>query len=457
VAEFLVPLFEDKEITFYEGIKRLPPASCLLVKNDGHRIWSFWNLDHVTETRLGSDEEYQEAFLDIFSESVNCRLRSAFPVGSMLSGGLDSSSIATVARDFLTAQGDKKLHTFSAIFDEVKECDERDYIQPVLDQGGFEPHYLHADRIGPLTEMDRILWTQDEAIFSPNRFMHWGLYKQASEQNVRVLLDGIDGDTTVSHGVTRLVELTLGWKWKTLAEEINAIAKRSGNSFSRVGQVAVLKPLLPIWLYDGWRSIRGLPPKYRVSNPTINPDFARRINLNEHFEDLIQVWLQPERQERYVHQRRLEWGLHPCVSEGLNKTASVLGVEPRYPFFDKRLVEFCLSLPSKYKLRNGWTRWILRTSLDGILPSEVQWRKMKTSLGPNFTHGFLGLQQTQIEDIVYGDYAEIGNYIEKKALVKVYEHYRITKSATDEMYLWTAIILSTWLKRSIFNNTFAKK
>lgn len=452
VADFLASLFDDKDITFYEGISRLPPASCLLVKPDVFRTWSYWSLEGITETRLSSDQEYQEAFLDLFSEAVHCRLRSAYPVGSMLSGGLDSSSVATVARDFLLANGNQDLHTFSAIFDEVKECDERTYIDPILQQGGFDPHFLHADQIGPLTDIEKILWTQDEAFFSPNRFMHWGLYKLAAQSNVRVLLDGIDGDTTVSHGLTRLIELARTLRWGTLSHEVSAISKRSGRSLLYVWREGVLKSLVPYPVYDAWRSLRKLPISYGISNPTIHPDFADRVGLAERFNYLRRVWLKPDRRELQVHRRQLEWGLHPFVLEGLNKAASYFQIEPRYPFYDKRLVEFCLSLPPSCKLRQGWTRWILRTSLHGSLPPEVQWRPKKTWLGSNFSHGFLAYGRTEIEDIILGDFREIENYVDKQVLSDVYQRYRITKSTTDEMYIWTAIVLAIWLQQTKFDD-----
>jgi asparagine synthase (glutamine-hydrolysing) len=450
VADFLVPLFDDKEITFYEDIYRLPPASSLVISRDKFRIWSYWSLDHVSETQLGSDDDYKEAFLELFSEAVQCRLRSAYPVGSMLSGGLDSSSIATVARNYLAQNERLPLHTFSAIFDTVTECDERAYIHPILEQGGFEPHFLHADQISPLTDVERILWTQDAAFFSPNRFMHWGMYKLANQQQVRVLLDGIDGDTTISHGLTRLIELALSFQWGTLNNEVKAISKRSGQSKWFVWRVGVLKPLIPKNIYDRWRTIRGKPVSFGISNPTINPEFAQRVNLDGRFEIQRQDWLKLDRKERDVHQRQLEWGLATFFLEGLNKAASALSVEPRYPFFDKRLVELCLSLPSAYKLHRGWTRWILRSSMQDILPAKVQWRKRKTSLGPNFTRGFLKYDKPQIDKLITEDDSKLDVYLDRKALQASYQRYLNSKSKDDEMFVWTAVALGIWLNHSRF-------
>ncbi len=150
VGEFIVSNFDDTTNTFYQDILRLSPANSLRVSYTGTRLHSYWSLDFSHEIKLDSDEEYAEAFRKIFTEAVRCRLRSAFPIGSMLSGGLDSSSIACVAKNLLSETGDTPLPTFSAIFDKVTECDERSFQNAVLSQGGFEPHYFHADQVGPI-------------------------------------------------------------------------------------------------------------------------------------------------------------------------------------------------------------------------------------------------------------------------------------------------------------------
>jgi len=114
VADYLEVLFEDKAMTFYQHILRLPPGHSITVGREETRLRSYWSLDPERELRLGSDEEYAEA--------MRCRLRSAFPIGSMLSGGLDSSSITCVARKLLAQNGGRRLHTFSAIFESLTRC-----------------------------------------------------------------------------------------------------------------------------------------------------------------------------------------------------------------------------------------------------------------------------------------------------------------------------------------------
>ncbi|MGB3789643.1 MAG: asparagine synthase-related protein [Phormidesmis sp.] len=80
---------------------------------------------------------------------------------------------------------------------DLLQCDERDHIQSVVEQGDIEPHYIQANKISPLIDLEQILGHQDEAFYAPNLFLHHGLYNAARRQNVRVMLDGFDGDTTI--------------------------------------------------------------------------------------------------------------------------------------------------------------------------------------------------------------------------------------------------------------------
>src|SRR5258708_21977460 len=223
-------MFDDKEITFYQGILRLPPAHSMTVSRTGVPLKPYWALDATREIRYRSNEEYADAFREIFTEAVRCRLRSAYPVGSMLSGGLDSSSVVCVARELLAGQGNGRLHTFSAVFDDVPECDESVYFKAVAAQGGLAPHYVPGERVNRGSDLDHLLWHQDEPFSAPYAFLYRALYRDAHDHGVRVVLDGIDGDSAVSHGVAYLTELACAGRWVALASEVTSFARRRNSS-----------------------------------------------------------------------------------------------------------------------------------------------------------------------------------------------------------------------------------
>ena len=150
----------------------------------------YWVSDVERELRLSSPGEYAEAFREVLTEAVRCRLRSDRPIGSALSGGLDSSSIACLARDLLPP-AQQPVHTFSAVFtglpeEERRRSDESPWIDSVLSTGGFEPHRVQADRLGPLFELPRLLRHYDEPSLGYNGYMSRALYAAAREAGVGV-------------------------------------------------------------------------------------------------------------------------------------------------------------------------------------------------------------------------------------------------------------------------------
>ena len=225
VADYLANLFDDKAITFYEGIFRLLPAHTLTVSQSGIEVQEYWSLDPSRELKLGSDEEYAKAFREIFTEAVRCRLRSAFPIGSTLSGGLDSSSITCVARQILSEEKKLPLHTFSYIYDDLPQCDEREFIESVVNQGDLIPHYMHGEQISPFLDWQKVFDYTDETLLGPNTYLPWNYYKEAGKYGIRILLDGFDGDTTVSHGIAHLTALARQGRWAEFAVNAEGVCR----------------------------------------------------------------------------------------------------------------------------------------------------------------------------------------------------------------------------------------
>ena len=202
----------------------------MIISPEGVRSHQYWSPTVENELVLSSDEEYVEAFKERFDEAVECRLRTSFPIGSHLSGGLDSSSITCVARNKLSPSL-SPLHTFSNIFDNVSECDERSFIQPVLDQGGVHPHWISADQNGAFSSWHKFLQQNEEpCLFGANGFLVWHLNQATQHAGVRVCLNGFDGDTTVSHGAGYFAELARQGQWQTFQAEADALSQHFDTS-----------------------------------------------------------------------------------------------------------------------------------------------------------------------------------------------------------------------------------
>ncbi len=479
IADYLTLTMSDQAITTYQDILRLPPAHSLVVNQSGIYIWSYWSLDSQRELQLESNTAYAEEFRKIFTEAVNCRLRSAFAIATHLSGGLDSSAVTCVARDLLKKAGKTQLHTISTIFDQITECDERPFINAVLEQGGFIPHYIYGDQFSPLTDLDQIFQYEDEALLGPSHFYPWNLNRISQQMGLRICLDGFDGDTTVGHGTNRLTELIHQGKWKTFAQEVKALSPHHNVSPAAILQsygLPYLRDLAKQWRWiafaQGVQQIHqhfgvsrklllihhGIKPlleqvsqlwrrRQDKSCDLINPDFAKRIRLDERMQILAGSSEPPltVKQDQWLS---LTQGLLTYTLEQMDQYAAMFSLEARHPFMDKRLIEFCLALPSEQKLSQGWGRMVMRRALEGILPKEVQWRGGKTDLTANFIDGLLKRDRHILDEVMLNRLGNIEKFIDIDFLRGAYQRLISADNQVndaDSMAVWQAVTLALWL------------
>ncbi len=447
VPEYLGGSFDNKVSTFYREILRLPPGHCLMV-SPGKKpsLESYWELDPLGELRLGSDEKYAEGFREVFTEAVRCRLRSAFPVGAELSGGMDSSAVVCVARELLNSSGKSILNTFSWIFDQVPKSDERFYIQAVVNQGGLEPHFIRPEFISPLAGIEEIFRYADEPLAIPNLYMSTeALYPAVQQRGVRVLLDGLEGDVVVSHGYEYLPELLQLGQWRELYREGTCLARRQMLPLWRVFWSRVFKPAIPQPLL---RLISKIMGRLRRGGETLlNPDFARRLALQERGRAVARRAPQEARRSRGQHWLLLTGGLEAYVLEAAARTAAPFGIEPRHPFYDKRVVEFCLALPAEQKLHRGWNRMILRRALGHLYPPEVCWRANKGDLSANFLKAFLTLARRRLDEVILLDPAAIRPYVNLDFLRQNYQKLLQGGTGDHSLNVWLTVTLALWLRQ----------
>ncbi|HUB79590.1 MAG TPA: lasso peptide isopeptide bond-forming cyclase [Bryobacteraceae bacterium] len=457
VAEYLTTLFEDRAGTFYRDIFRLPGAHSLRVTRDGFEVRPYWALDPTRELRLASDSDYVEGFRHHFLEAVRCRTRSKYPIGAALSGGLDSSSIACAARNINSATG--PLHTFSLIFPGLPESDlrlidERPYIQAVLDTGGFQPAFIEADRLSPMRQIDRVHFHLDHANYAPNLYLHWAMYQSAHERGVRVFLDGFDGDATVSHGFERLAEMARTLRWSALRNEIRMLSENhlAGIRPRRIFKEYCIKPLAPRWVHLTAHWLRGRKREARSENIFISSELKRRTHIVERAHDLLgsQLRWAITRTARQNHWLSLNQALYAYTLELADKASAAFAIEARYPFFDRRLMEFCLALPAEQKLARGWNRWVQRRAMAGILPEQIQWRPRKGNLGPNFYRRLLDFERERLESVALGGAPELEPYVDARAMRAAYEQYANSQSRGQGecLQLFAAVNLALWLRNA---------
>ena len=464
IADYLVTELEgiDTTCTFYQAILRLPPAHTLTVCGEHLSIRSYWSLDPSQEISYHSQAEYTEAFRNVFTQAVECRLRGASPVACMLSGGMDSSSIVGVARELLGKMdkpSTRSVPTFSAVSAEATNCVETSYIQAVLSLDKLRAHTVRPDQLGSfLTELEQVPVSTDD-LFDNLIIVPQLMYIAARRQGMNVLLDGVDGDLVASQGASSLAYLLRAGQWRTALDEARGIQKFFDSSCS-VGQLLLnssllaLRPFVParvLWLRRRLRHTRSF--KQTLANSLINPDFARRIDLAGRLEMLWEQGCTQPQTLREEHAASLNSAYIPVALERYDRVAATYSIEPRHPFLDKRLVEFCLALPREQKVSHGWSKILLRQAMAGLLPDQVRWRPGWEHLGDDFSAALLGLEHALLKHVVQGvsddsgDMIDLSEYVDGVALRQAYQRYVSCGSFEAGEKVWQAVTLASWLRR----------
>lgn len=448
IADFLASSFTDMQHTFYEGVRRLPPAHTLTVTAKGITLRRFWEPDPYHTVRYSSDAEYASAFRAIFTEAVRCRLEPAANLGVTLSGGLDSSSVTCMARHLLRG-GTQQLSTFSIFFGDASNEDERRFITAVTRAGDLRDDHLTVRQQSPLRHLERISRHCDGPGCGQYASDYWELYSQAAASGVGVLLDGCDGDVTISYNFRYLGELARRLRWVSMLREAHGLNQRyfsNQTSMWRLVMSYCVPPLLPSWewLWRARRSFRTVAPE-PGPHSLISERFAARSGLTARL-DMYRRNVASLHTHRAVHAHILAHPMLPQAFEVTDNLCAAFSIEHRHPFYDKRLVEFCLALPREQLIRDGWTRPILRRALANLLPPDIRQRGGK---GGSAAPRRLACLERRVLEETAQDEEALGDYLDMGRLRTVTRRYLDGGAVTDDETLWPAVSLRQWLRSTV--------
>ena len=437
IADFLDDLehFSLSE-TFYEAVSRLPPAHTLVVDRNGLRLRKYWRLQSPPLLRLTSNDEYVEAFLDVFRTAVERRLRSQGRVGAMLSGGMDSSSVVAVAAELLNEQGRGPLPTFSAVGPDSQTCPETRAIHEAAQIAGIEPHFISFADLDPYREALIRLTKEGLEPFDGQMTLIRAVYLAAHRAGLTVVLDGVAGDAAF-YSDSRVARLLSRGCFRQAYREAR-------------GERQIWGPDWQVWKVLGiaagraWVPRRARAFRRRVAwwwrdrrigrSGLISEDFAEFTDLRRRRKELRARDAHFERLDDCERARRIEHANLIVGRERYDRIASDVAIEPRDPFMDVRVIEFGLSLPWEQLQSGGWPKLLLRRAMHGTLPESVRWRQGKEHLGA----AFLGeiFDAMAAADLSSKRFREtVGTYVDLRRLGGGSSRERC-KEQTDALSLW---------------------
>lgn len=363
----------DKSETFFEEIQSLPPAHYiqLSVSNKRFSNKSYWYLDKESCIKV-SPTDAIEHFNELFSISVKRRLRSDVPVGSSLSGGLDSSSIVSATSDlYKNGLSEFRPVSFSAVFPGF-EKDESNFIHTVTNKFSVDNFITNPTAEGLVNDFEKMCYHQEEPFHSSSTYAQYKVFELAAAHGVKVLLDGQGADETMA-GYHKYIH----WYLQQLLARIQLLeakkekaALRKNNLPFEWGPKNVIAAFMPAHV-----TILLEKKAYRktINHPDLTEEFTGSFRGQE-WEGIHKPIVSKLNDILYFN--TMQFGLEELLRFA-DRNSMAHGREVRLPFLNHELVQFIFSLPANFKIHDGWTKWILRKSMDNILPDEIVWRKDK--------------------------------------------------------------------------------
>ena len=427
-------LLNSSNETFFNDIKQHPAATYSTIDLNSRslklEITEYWRCPVKPEVEY-SENELKDKIREILHSSVKLRTRSDVPVGVLLSGGIDSSAISALIGKY--DEFDREITLLSAVSND-KRYDESHYIDIVGNYLNKPINKVHLDlnENNALTLLDEITWYNDEPVGSFSNVAHYLLMKKAKELGVTVILSGQGADELFC-GYKKYLGFYIQWliRKKKYFSAINVLSSFALNN-TILGQfnIAEAKRYLPFL---------NKKDEYEIMGSAMRD----HLNVNIGLESGMDV---PQRQCE-----DLSFYSVPALNHYEDRMSMAASREIRLPFLDYRLIDLVVPLDIKYKLRNGWTKYILRKSVSDILPNEITWRKDK--------QGFVNPQSEWMKYELRGtieDYFSEDSYIfrydilKRKELITMFDEYCNQKAGKGRIWfrdIFSPLALEVWLRK----------
>ena len=366
LIRYTAPL--SKLDTFIDQIKRVEPGQYVLCDNEGMRKYHYWKRDSVL-TFSGTFGEAKEQTLDLMREAVSLSLRSDVPVAVMLSGGVDSSAIACLARE-----AEREVHTITAGYKGKHDVDEREVAKKLAKEKGFTYHEVELDETDFNHCFEEFTEHIDEPITDSAAIAQWALYKKVKSLGFKVLLGGMGGDE-LFYGYPYWNELGKSleihrrhqafFPWQGI-EKKKSYARFLINNLKYVLHAGYPKKIedgsVCKWMYEDYCQFAN-QATFRANGHNLSFD---RINLDFTFRSC-----EPGREIDIIYDFSFDHIMTMAYLYLSDRLGMGNSIEIRSPLLDYKLVEYVSSLPLKIKYKDGEPKYFMKQVLSGIVPDYI--------------------------------------------------------------------------------------
>lgn len=434
--------------TFFQDINELPPGHNLIIKNKQLVLKKYWDLTKKIKIPLTTENRIKK-FREIFIDAVRIRLRADVPIGTCLSGGLDSSAIVMVINKIMKEEGivfqiGKWQKTFSAVYKdkEARYADESEFIKAVSDATNAQSFFTYPSGKDLVKEVRKLCYSQDEPFASTSMYAQKKVFELAAKQKIKVVLDGQGSDELLGGYLTffdaYLRELLSQGKFNLFFKELKSFAHNQKKNLWKILGNFFTKTYLYPWLKKALR----LPDfSHRKEYAIFNPEWLKKYSLSQP----PKLNQNPFRNQSYSG---IKFKALPSYLRYEDRNSMTSSVESRLPFLDYRLVEFTYNLPSSVKIHQGQTKWILRQALKDILPAKIFNRHDKMGFTVPEVYWLKNDLKNEVKNIFATSKFNHRGFIIPGRASELFEAFLAGKNNNYQL-IWRLFNLEIWFRRFI--------
>lgn len=457
VAADLVAHFGRPEWSFFEGIALLAPGHVLVCDRDGHRLRRFWDVDPDFQIENVDRRADAEQLRDVFCQAVEARLRTPKPAGILLSGGVDSGSVASAA-GWLMEQGRVDapgLQAASWAFTALPQCDERHVSRHINARYGLGCLEIPGDDAGPLACFPEHLPDRDDPMLGAFQPLIEHALVALRQAGAGVVLGGDRGDLVIGDTGYSYRRMAQSQQWAMLRAELQAHRRALGDPTALILKRYLIDAVAhrlrrrsPVewgrWVFDKARARFDPPPAGRPYPPWLTPSFVQRTGVPNLLSepDHVPAGLLHTRAERYrwiftqLHLRGVAWSERTYARHGLGFAD---------PFSDARMVALAIALPQQVINRPGdQSKPLMREAMRGIMPEPALTEADKILPTPLYERFLRDRAAPIVRDLLTNSQVGQRGWVDERIMRDSYDGWVAGRPLPAEF--WWTLAVELWLR-----------
>lgn len=449
LEDYIVLQMSLDDETFFKGVKKLLPGHQLTLTKGRMSIEKYWHLDFTIDDNLSLGEDhYTDKLLLLLEDAVRLQIRSDVPVGSHLSGGMDSTAVCAFASNVLG----KSLKSFTGYFEEGGVYDESAYAREVVNSLGIAGEFRKIRHKDAADNLQKLIRFMDEPQVGPGLIPQYEV-SQLARQHVKVVLSGLGGDETFG-GYARYY---LAYLEECLKGAINETQHDHDSRFvvsfeSLLPNLPLLKEYQPL-MRTFWSEGLFDNPAHRYFELMRRDKGVKCFSgevYNEEVVDRVRkrfcTVFESSRAKSLLN-RMLAFDLKifiPALLQVEDRTSMAASIESRVPLLDHRIVELAAKMPPTVKWKGGRPKHIFREAVRNIVPKKIWERKDKRGFPTPVTEWFSGPLKGYVHEIMNSSSARSRNIYDQSLFTGIGSRFTVHGSRQFDRSLWGALCVELW-------------